>query len=439
MFIQIKKWLPLVAVLLWGSCSDETTPVPDAAPPAADLVTVDVTSTVKSDMEPDQPAPTRTYTIFNVTHTGSELNLAQATWNKIPTEDLIIDSTGGAWLLILNVPETWNDTLLAETRFSLRVDGQEVVQGVYSTAVAGQRMPISLITVEQLAAGSHTIEAYWKNATADATSSIGAVGTLSLIAMKVPDDTQFSTQGPGTAHTFSGSAEALGLEDLTLSVSEKAHYLVVMNVPQIKNDLSKNDGDGALWYTLMHNNGILAAGGTFLGVADQYMPMTLIGVKELDVGEHTLHAVATSGDGTATMGPEGKALLAAIRLPAGAIFQRRANSALANNSPDWADIADLDSISIESMGDKHLLIFIAPDTWNDTAGGGPWFSINVDGADVGQGVYWSGIGQQRVCATIMSVVDLPTGTHTIKARWKHPGPGTAYLGANSHTWVIGLK
>jgi len=121
------------------------------------------------------------------------------------------------------------------------------------------------------------------------------------------------------------------------------------------------------------------------------------------------------------------------------VFQRRANSELSTSSADWSDIADLESVSISSGGEKHLFIFNAPDTWVTEGGGGPWFSINLDGQDIAMGQYWSAVAQQRVCATIMAVADLPAGDHTIKARWKQDRPGAAYLGRNSDTWVIALE
>lgn len=53
-------------------------------------------------------------------------------------------AAGDQFLVTLTAPDTWNDTAGGRGWFAITCNGNIIAQGLFTSAVAGQRVPISL-------------------------------------------------------------------------------------------------------------------------------------------------------------------------------------------------------------------------------------------------------------------------------------------------------
>lgn len=119
-------------------------------------------------------------------HQGKSSTTTSNTYVNIPDfEQLHIDlSTDAELLLTLNVPDTWNNKEGIFSWFAIAVDEQIVAKGVYNGATPGQRLPITVSTVQKLTKGTHTVTAKWQTDNGGELA-IGAFGTAFLSASLV--------------------------------------------------------------------------------------------------------------------------------------------------------------------------------------------------------------------------------------------------------------
>ena len=75
---------------------------------------------------------------------------------------LALQSLGGDHLFILNAADNWSSTPASWVNFMLSVDGDQLAGGVHS-GEQEQRLPISIVGVKSLTAGSHSVTAQWGN------------------------------------------------------------------------------------------------------------------------------------------------------------------------------------------------------------------------------------------------------------------------------------
>jgi hypothetical protein len=127
--------------------------------------------------------------------TGTEISNSDITkWQDIKDLTLVFGETnGGTYLVTLTVPDTWNDQVSAtglscgaRFRLILRQSGteQELAQGAYTVAMAGQRVPFSLVCRAQLpvSRANPAIVAQWQ-AVKGGTAWIGKNGLCALSAV----------------------------------------------------------------------------------------------------------------------------------------------------------------------------------------------------------------------------------------------------------------
>ncbi len=438
--MKISPWLTaaLTMLLLSIACEDSGSFSRglDAGPADADASEPGDGGLVDASGVTDAGTISEAYDLYFTKRTGTVLTTTTADWSNIDLEPLEVDANDDRWLLALSVPEAWGAQIDVETWFELRVDGRSVARGLTSPAVSGQKIPINVMAVETLAVGRHRISASWRTAQAGATASIGAEGVATLIAMKVPDDAVAVTRG-GMEFSVVSSRQQIDFPSATVT-STGAEYLVILNAPDATNDTPLPVGTN--WYHLMVDGVELTSGGTFQALPGTRLPNTLAGIVNLPPGAHTITADLTALAGTtSSLGRHGDAWLIALRLPAGAVHASRIGSISSVANENWTSIGGLAEPTIESAGDNHLIIMAAPDSWSDSTGGGPWFSLDVDGAPVAAGGYTTGVGQQRVSTTMFTAASLDPGPHQLRVRWHHRGPGASYVGANHRTWLIGLR
>lgn len=457
-----RRWLPGLAVAVMVACADPpevgdtpdaTVVASDAAGPApsdaaladagsidvglSDAAPLDAGTSDATPMDASLPLP-QPYEIYFSKRTGSVLATASDAWSAVDTDALRVRSDGGRWLLILSVLDTWNAEVGGETWFSIHVGGVPVEQAVYSTAIVDQKIPVNVMGVVDLPAGEHVISAHFRSSPSGMTSTIGAEGTTTLIAMRLPDDVAAVSRG-GTPATVSGQIAPIDFGGPLTITSTGADYLFVLHAPDVQNDgLLPN---GSSWFYMKLNGGPLTSGGTWQAVANQKLPTTLVAVASLPPGAHALEADWATGAGTtSTLGSSTNTWLMAIRLPDGAAFRSRRGSILGTATPNWESLSQLGPLSLDSRGENHLVVLAAPDSWSSATAAGPWFSLDVDAASVAMGGYLAGLGEQRVATTIFTALSLSRGLHSLTARWHHRGAaGASYLGADHDTWLVGLR
>ena len=119
-------------------------------------------------------------------HQGQDGKTTSVDYTDVPDfGKLSIDLTADTELLLtLNVPDTWNNKEAIHSWFAIAVDGQVVAEGLYSSATAGQRVPIAVSSAKKFTKGTHSVAAQWKT-NEGGELAIGPYGTSILTAMAV--------------------------------------------------------------------------------------------------------------------------------------------------------------------------------------------------------------------------------------------------------------
>jgi hypothetical protein len=86
-----------------------------------------------------------TYVAINGPHTT---NSSYSNFQNIPGMSFTADAAAGdQFLVTLTVPDTWNDTAGGRGWFAITCNNNIIARGLFSSAVADQRVPISLQAV----------------------------------------------------------------------------------------------------------------------------------------------------------------------------------------------------------------------------------------------------------------------------------------------------
>jgi hypothetical protein len=84
-------------------------------------------------------------TYIAITSNSHSTNSVYPTFQNIPGLSLAVDAaTGDQFLVTLTAPDTWNDTAGGRGWFAITCNSNIIARGLYTSAVAGQRVPISL-------------------------------------------------------------------------------------------------------------------------------------------------------------------------------------------------------------------------------------------------------------------------------------------------------
>jgi hypothetical protein len=231
---------------------------------------------------------------------STELGLATEDWTDIADLKPITLSGGGDYLVILNAPDLWR-TSPGIIKLRILVDNQPVATGFASSPIASLAVPFSLFGVaNDLAAGTHTVKAQWGGMSARLSGSHPAW----LVAMRWPRPIAYG-QRPGSlgqTHSKAGWG-SMGIEPVPLSTTTSGNHLVVLNAPD-----AWAEPDAAWTGFKVAVDGTFLAGGNFQGNAGQRVPTTVLGVRSLGAGAHTLSAT-WAGSETSSLGVEGRSLL----------------------------------------------------------------------------------------------------------------------------------
>jgi hypothetical protein len=108
--------------------------------------------------------------------------------------------------------------------------------------------------------------------------------------------------------------------------------------------------------------------------------------------------------------------------------------------PTFQNIPNLAVPANAANGDDFLVTLTAPDTWNDTAGGGGWFAITCNSSIVARGLFTGAVAGQRVPISLQAVVHAPTtGTYHFAAQFCCQTHGVLTVGAWSETVLSVLR
>lgn len=108
--------------------------------------------------------------------------------------------------------------------------------------------------------------------------------------------------------------------------------------------------------------------------------------------------------------------------------------------PNFQDIPGMSMKADAAAGDQFLVTLTAPDTWNDTEGGGGWFAIVFNKNIVARGVFTTGAPGQRVPISLQTVVTVAkTGTCQFSAKFCCAFKGSVVVGAFSQTVLTALR
>lgn len=89
----------------------------------------------------------------------------------------------------------------------------------------------------------------------------------------------------------------------------------------------------------------------------------------------------------------------------------------------------------EEAGYYHISL-TAPDTWNDEAGFGAWFSISLNDKIIARGLYTSAMAGQRVPIHLETIIKINRERNVIEAKWCTHGGGQAYIGGLGETTLL---
>ncbi len=237
---------------------------------------------------------------YAVRETGGDVySLVDRMWANIdlsPTT-LTIDSTGCDYLFALNVPETWTSAATASAEFRIMLDDEPLASGIYSSAVANQRVPVTVVAAANLPAGEHTVRAQFLGpgdggfGITGGEVTIGSTVSSWLIAVPVPSGIVHATR-PKESLALAGGTMDMDIDPLSLK-SSGGNHLFILNATN--NWVSTSSS----WVNfLISLDGELLSGGVHSGEQDQRVPTTVVGVKNLEAGSHSFKAqwdTATTG------------------------------------------------------------------------------------------------------------------------------------------------
>jgi hypothetical protein len=86
----------------------------------------------------------------------------------------------GYYHVSLTAPDTWNDQAGYGTWFAISLNDKIIARGLYTTGLAGQRVPIHISTIVKIDQGRNVLEAKWSTH-GGGQSYIGGLGETTLL------------------------------------------------------------------------------------------------------------------------------------------------------------------------------------------------------------------------------------------------------------------
>ena len=349
------------------------------------------------------------------------------------------------YLIVLNAPDTWNSNATAGVRFAINIDGQIVADGVYTNTSAGQQgIPITIVTLQGLSAGTHVIKGQW----CVQDGGVGYLGEVSdtiLSVVEIPAGAKsyMSSRSGELNYTdsfYPSYGDISDLSPIQVSPDQEKDYLIILNAPD-----SWNSNATAGVRFAINIDGQIVADGVYTNTSagQQEIPITIVTLQRLSAGTHVIKGQWCTQDGGAGyLGGISDTTLSVIEIPAGAKSYMSSRSGAVNYTdsqyPSYEDINYLSSIEVNPDQEKdYLIILNAPDTWNSVGSVGVRFAIDIDGKVVADGVYTNtSAGTQSLPITIVTVQRLSAGTHMIKGQWCVQDGGAGFLGGIAKTNLI---
>jgi hypothetical protein len=338
---------------------------------------------------------------------------------------LQLDTTGGDYVFMLNVPGAWT-TGGGGAGFRIMVDGQTLAT-TYFQSIYEQHVPLSVVGVKNLPAGSHTATVQWYSDAEGHTLNMGQDGEVTLLAMRADGAISAATPSSGDTRVYSGPLGNLIEFDGWTGIAGfvPGQYLVVLNVGEVWTDMTNRPEFNVRIGAMPVAGGIATP-----AVNGQRLPITMFGGAVVTTtGSLPFEAtVRSSAAGeSVSIGTSGPSWLIAIPMPQGFTHHVRAVTnplVLQDNT----GAIDVDPITVNSTGGKHLFILNATESyasdWSKAT-----FKIFQDGTVGAAASYSTASPDQYMPATVVQVADFGPGSHTMEARWTANGSavqGTAF-------------
>ncbi len=381
-------------------------------------------------------------------HTGYEVSTSvdYPRFEDMPLDPIVLDLPyESVVLLALCVPDCWNDSAKG-ARFAIYLDGEIIARAGFTSGQPEQRIPVTLVTVERLSAGTHLIKAAWCRDEKPGKVVLGAWSETKLIASVLYAEktaiSKLSITKPITTRKDYPNFLDMGLKPIELDLSKDGNVLFTLQVGD-----GYNDARGGYWAGIEVDGSMIYKSHTTSAIFGQKMPISMVVIKRLTAGSHTIKAnwCRDRQEGTAYLGNNGDTILTATLLS-----DEQARFAPVMHSckgfdfrssaifPDWQEIM-IEPIKLKlENSTATLLVLNVPDSW-DEGSGGNWIAIELDGKVVCQGVYTMAAHLQNVSATLLSQSLLQPGERTIRALWsKHCECGATYIGGWSKASLCAL-
>jgi len=236
---------------------------------------------------------------------GGELAFASDSWTDVADLKPITVSGGADYLLILSVPETWR-TSVGLAQFQILVDGKPANTAYYTAAFANQRVPVALVAVaDDLPAGSHTIKA---QAAGNGLRLGGGTHVPWLVALRWHKPIAYGLRPTASEGKITSSQKYVDVGIPAVPVpSSGGDHLLLFNAPDT---WVEPDDSWAAFHLKLDN--VLVAGGNYqAGCSGQRVPSTVLGVRALGAGNHTLTTEWVT-TGTAHQGVTGASVLLSL-------------------------------------------------------------------------------------------------------------------------------
>lgn len=214
------------------------------------------------------------------------LSLSDSVWADIDVSPmtLTVDSAGDDYLFALNVPQTWTSAAGANAHFRILVDDEPLAGGVYTSATTNQRVPITLFGAASLPAGTHRVRAQVRGPGGGVSVNIGSDFPALLTAVPVPQGIAHDER-PNMEQALAGGTGDIDIAPLSVDSSGGDH-LFILNAADNWMSTSSSWAN----FFLSVDDEVLS-GGVHSGEAQQRIPTTVIAVKNLSAGPHSLKAL----------------------------------------------------------------------------------------------------------------------------------------------------
>ncbi len=362
---------------------------------------------------------------------GSEETLVNTSgWKDIPgLPPLTVNSLGGDYLVIFNVPDARTEPAPLPANFGIFVDDVQLADGYFFTTKANWHFPITIVGVTTLVPGAHTIRGRWYGLGTNKKVILGQTYENWLVAVRADAGIQFTKRG--ATELGLATEEWTDIVDLKpLTLSEAGDYLVILNAP----DLWRTS-PGTVKLRILVDGQPVATGFSTSPIANLAVPFSLFGVADnLSAGAHTVQA-QWGGTGARLSGSH-PAWLVAMRWPSPIAHARRPGVLGQTNSKAGWSSTGVEPLSLSTAtAGNHLVIFNAPDTWVELDGAWTGFKLMVDGSFLAGGNFQGNLGQ-RVTTTVLGVRSLGVGAHSLSTTWA--GTETSSQGVEGRSLLLGL-